>query len=340
MNLGNICVKGVNVEALACTVPKEKFSVAEYAANLIDDKIAKRVAGVSGFESLRITPDNMTTSDLCFDSAMRILDGMRENNMNPDDISAIIFVSKTTDYLEPATAHIMQARLGLHNSMLCFDINEGCSGYVTGLFTASSIAGNTGKYVLLLGGDTNSKLTSPNDRATRTIFGDAGFACLLSHGHESEMIFRFANYGERSGAIIIENSGYRIVDAPKNDGCMFMDGAEIMNFTLKDVPELIMHCLNDSGIDKHSVTLFACHQANKLMLRTIAKKLGVSEERLPFALNNIGNTSSATIPLLLSSVYDSADLSRVMCAGFGVGLAIGLCITDFSRTKFYGIKEI
>ena len=194
--------------------------------------------------------------------------------------------------------------------------------------------------MLFLGGDTNSKLTSPNDRATRTIFGDAGFACLLSHHDDSQMIFRFANYGERSGAIIIENSGYRIVDAPKNDGCMYMDGAGIMNFTLKDVPELMTQCLNDSGIDKNSITLFACHQANKLMLRTIARKLGVSEERMPFALNEIGNTSSGTIPLLLSSVSDSANLSRVMCAGFGVGLAIGICIADFSQTKFYGIKEI
>lgn len=281
-NLENISVKGVRVEALACTVPKEKFSVAEYAANLIDAKTAERVANVSGFESLRITPDNMTTSDLCFDSAMRVLDGMRENNMNPDDISAIIFVSKTTDYLEPATAHIMQSRLGLHNSMICFDINEGCSGYVAGLFAASSIAKGTGGFVLLLGGDTNSKLTSPNDRATRTIFGDAGFACLISGGHEddSTMIFRFANYGERSGMIIIENSGYRIVDNPKNDGCMFMDGAGIMEFTLRDVPGLIAQCLNDSGISKDSITLFACHQANKLMLRTIAKKLGVNEERM------------------------------------------------------------
>ncbi len=154
------------------------------------------------------------------------------------------------------------------------------------------------------------------------------------------MIFRFANYGERSGMIIIENSGYRIVDNPKNDGCMFMDGAGIMEFTLRDVPGLIAKCLNDSGISKDSITLFACHQANKLMLRTIAKKLGVNEERMPFMLNETGNTSSGTIPLLLSSVYGSADLSRVMCAGFGVGLAIGLCITDFSRTKFFGTTEI
>lgn len=324
-------IHGVRVNALACAVPKDEFALTEYAPNLVDEKTARQIENISGFKSLRIAPDNITTSDLFCRAAESL-----SHEIN--NITALVFVTKTPDYISPATSHILQDRLQLPHEILCLDVNEGCSGFITGLYVASLIASQTGQSVLLGGGDTNSKLTSPDDRGTRCIFGDAGFAAVVSHDESSEIVFSSINYGEKSGAIIMENSRHRIVNAPKNDGYYFMDGAQVMNFALTEVTRTISDFMKDLNLTNEDIDLFACHQANKLMLSTIAKKLGVSPEKMPFIAENTGNTSSASIPLLLCDYQGSK--SRVLSTGFGVGLSIGTCLADFSRTKFYATCEL
>ena len=256
------------------------------------------------------------------------------------NLIALIFVSQIPDYYIPATSHILQARLGLPDNTLCIDINEGCSGFITGLYTAGLIAEQYNGNVLLTGGDTLSKLTSPDDRALRTTFSDSGYAAVISPGGNGEMRFMFESYGDRANALMTDNSRHRITDNPRNNGMLFMDGAAIMNFTLSDVPEVMKNFLDESGLTVNDITLFALHQANKLMLRTIAKKMGVPEEKMPFTAADIGNTSSASIPLMLSGLSGSADMKNVMCAGFGMGLSVGVCTADFSDTKFLGITEL
>ena len=326
----------VSLKALACAVPSQKFTLAEYAPDLVDRKSAEQIARVSGFRSLRIAPEEMTTSDLCVSPAMRILD-----DFGRGDVGAVVFVSKTPDYVSPATSHILQARLGLSPNVSCLDINEGCSGFIAGLYVSLLIAGEIRAPVLLCGGDTNSKLTSPSDRGTRCIFGDAGFAAVVAPDAEAaEIPFSFVNFGERAHSIIMENSRHRIVSQPLNGGYYFMDGAAVMNFALTEVPALVRGLLSENGYDAGDITFYAFHQANKLIISSIARKLGIPQEKAPFTAGDTGNTSSASIPLMLCGVHGNADMSRVMCVGFGVGLSAGACIADFSRTKFYGIEEI
>lgn len=193
--------------------------------------------------------------------------------------------------------------------------------------------------MLLMGGDTISKLTSSNDRASRTIFGDSGYATIIGPGGY-DMPFMFSSYGGRADALITENSRHRIKDKPRNDGKLFMDGAALMKFTLSDVPKVITRFLEATGTTVDEVELFACHQANRLMLSSLARKLGVNDERLPFVAGNTGNTSSASIPLLLSEYAGKDCLSRVVCAGFGVGLSVGLCRANFSHTEIFNTIEI
>ena len=333
-------VKGVKVEALACAVPKQKFSLTEYAPDLIDEKTAAQLEKVSGFRALRIAPDDVTTSDLCCEAAKYILNELSNSRGGVRNITALLFVSKTGDYVSPATTHVMQHRLGLSSSTICLDINEGCSGFITGLFTAATIAARTNGSVLFCGGDTNSKITSKKDRAMRSIMGDAGYAVLVSPDEAGEFLFTLESYGEKYNTIIMENSRCRFVDNPKNDGFYYMDGAEVMKFILSDVPKVVTSFMNAIDRTKDDFTFFAFHQANKLGLSMIAKKFGVPPEKMPFASEEYGNTSSATIPLLLSRLAGTRDYSRVMCAGFGVGLSAGVCTADFSRTKFLGTYEI
>lgn len=176
------------------------------------------------------------------------------------------------------------------------------------------------------------------DRATRCIFGDAGTATIIEAG-EQNVPFSFVSYGDRANAIIMENSRHRIKANPVNEGRLYLDGVEIMNFTLNEVPELVFELLKSSAIDICRISLFACHQANEMILRALAEKLKVSSDKIPFTAGKIGNESSASIPMVLNA-SQGADLSKVLCCGFGVGLSAGAFIYDFSETKFYEVSEL
>lgn len=326
-------IDGIRIKSIACAVPKQKLSLMEYAPDLFNEKSAKRMAKGTGFSNLRISDESTTTADLCVGAAEKIF-----SDIDRKSIGALVFVTQTPDYILPATSHVLQDRLGLRKDVICLDINEGCSGYVTGVFVSAMLAKQLNTKVCLLGGDTVSKLTLPVDRATRCIFGDAGTATIIEAG-EQNVPFSFASYGDRYDAIIMENSRHRIKNNPVNEGLLYLDGAEIMNFTLNEVPELIYGLLASCEIDMNKISLLACHQANMVILRSLAEKLNVQADKVPFTSREIGNESSASIPMVLQA-SQVADLSKVLCCGFGVGLSAGAFIYDFTKTDFYGVSEL
>ena len=327
-------IDGVQIESIACTVAKKKVAVQDYVADLFPtEKSIKRFTKTTGFTHLRISDDNVTTADLSAKSAEMIL-----SETAREEIEAIVFLTQTPDYVLPATGHILQDRLALKRNILCIDANEGCAGYVTGLYLAAVIANNLKAKVLLVGGDTSSKVTYSEDRTTRSIFGDAGFATLISP-NDKKLAFDFQSYGNLYDAIIMENSRHRIVDNPKNNSLLYMDGNAVMDFSLDEVPEAVENFLRELNLTTSDISLFACHQPNKLILESLAKELKVPNEKLPFIAAETGNTSSASIPLMLSTCADK-DLNQVLCVGFGIGMAIGICMADFSQTKFYEVTEL
>ena len=321
------CVKGVDISEIVCALPEQHFTLMEYAPHLLNEKTAARMGRSTGFTSLRITPKGMTTADLFTAAAEKLLAGRKREN-----IAAIVFVTQTPDYVVPATSHILQDRLGLGNNTLCLDIDEGCSGFVTGLHISSLLASKLNAPVLLGAGDTSSKFTSPDDRASRCIFGDEAAAILVEPG-EQDIPFAFASYGDRKDVIIRENSGFRLVDNPKNNGCVYMDGVEILNFSLTDVPEVINAFMSRNDLTHDAITLYACHQANKLILDSLANKLGIPREKMPFTSGDIGNESSASIPSVIVRTGGGVQLRNVLCCGFGVGMSVGVCLANFSDTK-------
>ena len=327
-------INGVAIDAIACAVPSNCFSIFDYCDGLVTEKEANRLSKNTGFEKLRITDNKTTTSDLCFNAAEHIFNS--DGAYRKSDIDGLIFVSQTSDYYLPATSHELQSRMGLSNNMLCFDINQGCSGYVNGLYLAALlVSSGQCRKVLLLTGDTASKLTSPTDRATRTIFGDAGTATIISVG-EQNIVFNIQTFGDRFKAIIVPNSRHRKENLPDNSGYVSLDGMGIMNFTLDEVPKNIEQLLDYTKTSKSEIKLYACHQANKLILKSLADRLGVEQDKVPFIAGETGNTSSASIPLLLAEIADDKKLlQKVCCAGFGVGLSVASCIVDLSSTKFF-----
>lgn len=284
---------------------------------------------------LEMIDDDVTASDLCYKAACNLFE---KSTISKKDIDALIFITQTPDWDLPATSHFLQNKLGLSEEIICFDMNEGCSGYVQGLYLASAlIASGQCHNVLVLAGDTISKITDTEDRATRLIFGDAGTASIISQIDNDGIFFNINTYGDRYQAIITENSRHRKSQYNRG-GLLSLDGMGIMNFTLNDVPVNMKKLEDFTGIDNSEIDLYVCHQANKLILDALADKIGVVRDKLPFAASETGNTSSASIPLMLCrEQYDSSKLEKVMLCGFGVGLACASCITDLSQTKILDV---
>lgn len=196
-----ICIKAIS----AC-LPDKSYDLVEYAPNLITDKEVKRFVKSTGFSKLAITDKEVTSSDLCYAAACNLLGNVE---ISREEIDGLIFVTQTPDWHLPATCHYLQEKLGLSQDIVCFDINEGCSGYGQGLYLASAlISSKQCNNILLLAGDTISKITDPEDRATRLIFGDAGTASIIGRA-KSSIFFNINTYGDRYAAIMTAGSRHR-----------------------------------------------------------------------------------------------------------------------------------
>lgn len=138
----------------------------------------------------------------------------------------------------------------------------------------------------------------------------------------------------------MENSRHRRVDNPVNEGYLYLDGTGVMDFALNDTVDVVRDFIAGVGLQKDDIDLFACHQANKLIINSLADSLQVPKERVPFTAGEIGNESSASIPLVLTEKANKMKLNCTLCVGFGVGLSIGIALADFSKTVFYGVSEL
>jgi 3-oxoacyl-[acyl-carrier-protein] synthase-3 len=238
----------------------------------------------------------------------------------------------------PATSATMQSRLELSGSVATFDISGGCAGYIYGLLQAALLIASGCRRVLLCAGDTVTRWVHPDDRNVRMLFGDGGSATLLDRGDD---VAAFAVHTDGSGAETLIVPGLDEQDLARRiggrPGYLHMDGAEVMNFALRVVPQVIGEvCLLRQWEDR-DVGLFGLHQANDFLLRHVRRKLGVAEDAVPSAVDDAGNTGPASIPLLLSRVGTrfSAERRRksILC-GFGVGLSWGAAAVDLSATQF------
>lgn len=345
-------VDGVRLSGICTAVPGHVLSADEVPG--FSERDLHRAVKSTGFEQFRIASDDKTTADYCASAAERLL---KRLEMPADSVDALVFVSQTPDYVLPPTSAVLQCRLKLRQDVAVFDLNYGCTGFVYGLYQAAMLVKSGMKRVLLCVGDTPSKLLNPLDRSARMIFGDAAAAAVVEAG-TGMMPFSFYTDGSGAQSLCIPAGAYREpctaellqphADEQGNvrSACqLFMNGADIMTFSLAVVPKLLHDFLSALDMEPEQVDLFALHQANRLILRTIARKMKLPEERVPFAAAKFGNTSGASIPLLLSCLFGQqqqmayAGKSAVLC-GFGVGLAAAVTYVSFENTLIMGYDEI
>lgn len=327
-----VSVSGSRIAGVVSCVPTRTVDNAPFRERFGDK--AADIEKMTGVLERRWTDDATTTGDLCQRAAEHLLDRI---GWERDSVDALFFITQTPDYRLPATACALQGRLGLSKQVIAFDINLGCSGYPYGLWLAmTTIASGAAKRVLLMVGDTISKTVDVEDRSTAMLFGDAGTATAIEVDEAGEAHFVLGTDGLGERQLIIAEGAYR--PAPVTDGGMlgpkadalYMDGGAIFNFTLATVPPLVAATVERAGgADVFDAFLF--HQANAFMLRHLAKKSKLPADKVPVNIDRFGNTSSATIPLLMTT--DLADRLRTQPArlgmfGFGVGFSWGSADLD------------
>jgi len=279
----------------------------------------------TGVETRYICSSDETALSLCIAAAKKL-------DFDPRDIGACIFVSQSPDYMLPTSACIAQQELGIDTDVAAFDINLGCSGFIYALSVAKGILSDVEKSrALLLCGDTYSKLIHKNDRTCRPIFGDAGSAILLSKSDVKQSApFSFGTDGRGFDKLIVRNR------ASKREGgfddFLHMNGAEVLMFTMATVPKGVKGLLKAAGLDFEEIDHFIFHQASAVVLDNLQRKLKIPDEKLPRNNKNIGNTVSATIPILMKDLEDEGKLQRgqkLLLFGFGVGYSYGGCIIEY-----------
>jgi 3-oxoacyl-[acyl-carrier-protein] synthase III len=330
------------IAAISSYLPAKRLENEELAS-LFPEWPVEKIYEKTGIRTRRIAEPNVTAADLAFEAAESVLQGVDRNSLG-----FLLFCTQSPDYLLPASACILQHRLKLPTTAGALDFNLGCSGFIYGLALAQSlIQSSLAKNVLLLTADTYSKYIHPLDKSARTIFGDAGAATLL-RSDSPHRLHSFVLRTDGSGAdrlmIKVGGSRYPVGSVPeletadhsgnvRSPGSLAMDGPEVFNFTLQQVPALVGEVLAKAQLSIDQIDLFVFHQANAFMLEHLRRKLGIPAEKFVLCLEHCGNTVSATIPIALESTLRDGRLkpsSRVLLAGFGVGFSWGGCILEWN----------
>ncbi|MBC3931220.1 3-oxoacyl-ACP synthase III family protein [Undibacterium curvum] len=340
-----IRVDHVAIRGVVSAVPQGICTNQDFA-DRFDTQVIDEITKMTGVERRHIAGPNQTTADLAEAAASRLLSQLA---WSAESVDAIIFVSQTPDYRLPATACTLQHRLGLSKNCAALDVNLGCSGYVYGLWLASRlIDGLAVKRVLLLAGDTSSKLVNTEDRATALLFGDAGTATALEYNEQAQPAYYvIGTDGGGARHLMVPRSPVRVEQqedarlSQLNPDYLYMDGAQVFNFTISSVPTLVKQLLSFSGQTLEGTEHFLFHQANAFMLRHIAKKLKIPADQFSLNLQRFGNTSSASIPLLLTDICRETPLrERVVMAGFGVGYSWAAVSCDLSLMQVTDLIEV
>lgn len=332
---------GIKILGISSAIPKEKLELSSLG-NDYGIKYVKKVCKCTGIHSVRVAPIGVAASDYCVEAAEILF---RKLEYDRKKIDALIFVTQSPDYMVPHTSAVMQDRLGLKSTVATFDLNFGCPGFVYGLFQAYSLL-NTGiiNSVLLCCGDTMTNKINDADKALKLVMGDGGSAVIIEKNDNTDSAFGFYTDGSRFENLIVK-AGYRRVPSQKGstdvlikdeDGNsrtlenLYMNGAEVMNFALTDVIEVINSIIQKMSWRKEDIDKILLHQANALIVQYIAKKLGVDAKKAPIGISDTGNTSSASIPVMLCNIFGGTyteNMNKVIMCGFGTGLscaAIGL----------------
>ena len=342
--------KNVRIAGISAGVPQ---FVASNLHPLNDDGISSEYSPEAFVETTgvleRRLSDSLTTSDLCYAAAERLIADL---GWERNEIEALVFVSQTADYILPATACILQDRLGLSKECYAEDVALGCSGWVYGLSNVASLLTNGSvKKALLLAGDAKKRAVGPRD----PLFGHAGTATAVEYIEgDKGFQFHFGTDGSGFDAIITPDGGSRnqvsptsfelkqVEGKPMHRLQTRMKGMDVFSFGISTAPKSVKKLAEHFGFDYQEYDYFVFHQANMKMNKMIAKKLKLADEKVPTCMYHFGNTSSASIPLtIVTQLKDKCENGKkFICCGFGVGLSWGTVTFETNNIVMSKLVEV
>lgn len=345
--------QNIGISCIAGAIPKQSIFNRTYT-NHFEANIVKDIVDKTGVEERRFATNDQTASDLCFAAAEQLF---KDNEIDKSEIDILLFVSQTPDYRMPATSITLQSRLGLPKSTAAFDISLGCSGFVYALSVAYAYANMPNiKKVLILDGETRSKVYHPKDRKTAFIFGDAAVAAIIEKQNVGQSFFSLNSDGSRSNLIKIDAGGYRnpsnetttvekVIDEHGNirtEEHGYMNGADVFNFVLREIPKNIKNTLAFAGTELEECDFYVFHQANKFMNDYLAKKLKLDSLKVPSTIQKFGNTSSVSIPITIVDKLKGKlnTPKKLLLCGFGVGMSWATAVISTDKVHISNIVEV
>ena len=348
--MATIRYRGVGIRAMAACVPSKKVYNKDLV-NIMSPEETEKIIESVGIHERRICDKDVFASDLCFKAAKKLLE---DNDIAPESIDMLLFMSQGSDYRIPATACILQQRLGLSKDCAAMDLTLGCSGYVYALSAAMAYASTEGiNRVLLLDGEAFSKIVNPADKVNAPLYGDAGTATLIEKGEFGESVFILRTDGSGEDAVKIP-AGMRIpltadslIEKEREDGNIrrdtevYMDGMDVFNFAIRVVPKSIKEIVKETGEELDEIDRIVFHQSNRFMTDFFVKKLKYPQDKVPYCIDRFGNTSSASIPLtIVSELSDEpAKPLKIIVCGFGAGLSWGTARFTLKDCKISTLTE-
>lgn len=271
------------------------------------------------------------TSELAVKAAELAL---KDAGIGAEEIDIIVVATSSPDNCFPSDACQVQAAIGAVGAV-AYDISAACSGFIFALNTVHSfIKSGIYKTGLIVGADTLSKLVDWEDRSTCVLFGDGAGAAVVQASENGVIRMSMGSDGKKGHVLACKarSVGNFLTEGSPELGYMTMDGQEVFKFAVKKVPECIHQVLDESGTDINEVKYFILHQANYRIFESIAKRLKVPVEKMPMNMDRYGNTSGASIPLILDELNKEGKLNRgdkLVLAGFGAGLTWGATLVEW-----------
>ncbi len=299
-----------------------------------DDWITSR----TGISYRRIAGSGTATSDLAYQASKAAL---VEAGIAAQELDLIIVATMTPDMPMPATACLLQHLLGA-NRAAAFDLNAACTGFIYALATAESFLLSNNKYhhILVVGAEVLSRVVDYKDRNTCVLFGDGAGAIVLGKGEGNNGILAayISADGEGSGLLNIPAGGSRYPASKETLArrmhYMQMQGSEVFKFAIKSIPECVDRVLKEADLCTEDVDYIVMHQANLRILQAAAKRLNMSWEKVLVNIDQYGNISAASIPLVLAEAVDENKIKAgdlLLLVGFGAGLTMGAALVRWGR---------
>lgn len=344
--------ENIGIRAISATVPHTVIKTRSMTDLYGEEEIEKFVSA-TGVEERRFIDDDHCASDLCYKSACQIFD---ETDIKREDIDCLFFISQTPDYKIPGTSIILQDKLGLRKDTIVYDVNMSCSGFIHGLLMAYSFLQQPNiNNVMIMVGDTLSKMISLQDKGTGKLIGDAGTVSVIGKGKQyGESFFSMQTDGSNIESVIVKAGAARMPSSLETmkmteqpDGSIrsleqvIMVGDDVFSFAISVLPRDIKRLLEFAGKPIDEIDKYAFHQANNFMSNYIAKKAKANPDKILHSIQKYGNTAGTSIPLCLVENRNLVNANEsILMNAIGAGFAYGTVLVNIADCEILPINEL